>query len=84
MRTTYKFWRSGNVEYSRLGAYWTWLWAMQIPKNVVFFRWLLVYYGIPVKSWMWGHCHDLKCDSCGSPIESVHHVLWVCPIARAI
>ena len=48
------------------------------------FRWLLIHYGIPVKSWMRGHCHDLKCDSCGSPIESVHHVLWICPIVRAL
>ena len=33
---------------------------------------------------MWGHCHDLKCDSCGSPIELVHHALWICPIARVV
>ena len=33
---------------------------------------------------MQGHCHDLKCDSCGSPIESVYHVLWICPIAIAV
>ena len=50
------------------------VWAMQIPKRVVLVRWLLTYYGIPVKSWMWGHCHDLKFDSCRSPIESVYHV----------
>ena len=46
---------------------------MQIPKKVVLFIWVLIHYGIPVKSWMRGHCHDSKCDSCGSPIESVHH-----------
>ena len=61
---TYQFCRSGNVQDSWLGAYWKWLWAMQIPKKVVLFRWLLVHYGIPVKSWMWGHRHDLKCGSC--------------------
>ena len=44
----------------------------------------MVHYGIHVKSWMRAHCHDLKCDSCGFPIESVHHVLWVCPIAIAV
>ena len=27
---------------------------------------------------------DLKCDNCGSLIESVYHVLWICPIARAV
>ena len=25
-----------------------------------------------------------KCDSCGSPIESVYHILWICPIARVV
>ena len=30
------------------------------------------------------HRHDLKCDSYGFHIESVHHVLWIYPIARAI
>ena len=58
--------------------------AMQNPKKVVLFRLLLVHYGILVKSWMWGHCHDLKCDSCDFPIESVHHVLWACPIATTV
>ena len=57
---------------------------MQIPKKVVLFRWLLVHYGISMKIMDAGHCHDLKCDNCGSPIESVHHVLWVCPIARVV
>ena len=33
---------------------------------------------------MQGHCHDLKCDSCGSLIESIHHVLWICPIIREV
>ena len=37
-----------------------------------------------MKSWMQGHRHDLKCDSCGLHIESVHHVLRICPIARAV
>ena len=37
-----------------------------------------------MKSWMWGHHHALKCDSSGFHIESVHHVLWICPIASAI
>ena len=60
---TYKFWKYCNVQDSWLGAYWKWLWAMQIPKKVVLFRWLLVHYGIPVKSWMQGHCHDFKSDS---------------------
>ena len=73
-----------NVQDSWLGAYWKWLWAMQISKKVVLFRWLLVHYEILVKSWMQGHPHDLKCDSCGFPIGAVHHILWVCPIARAI
>ena len=82
--TTCKIWRSGNVTNSWLNAYWKWLWAMQIPKKVVIFRWLLTHYGIPVNSWMGGHCHDLKCDSCSSPIESVYYVLWICPIARAV
>ena len=57
---------------------------MQIPKKIELFRWLLVHYGILVKSWMWGHHHDFKCDSCGFPIEAIHHVLWVCPIARVV
>ena len=61
---TYKFLRYGNVQDSWLGAYWKLLWAMQIPKKIVMFRWLLVHYGIPLKSWMWGHRHDLKCGSC--------------------
>ena len=65
------FWRFCNVIDSWLNAYWKWLWAMQIPKKVLLFRWLLTHYGIPMKSWMWGHCQDLKCDSCGFPIESV-------------
>ena len=58
--TTCKIWRSGNVQDSWLDAYWKWLWAMQIPKKVVLFRWLLVHNGIPMKSWMWGHYHDLN------------------------
>ena len=33
---------------------------------------------------MRGHFHDLKRNSYGFHIESVHHVLWICPIARAI
>ena len=81
---TCKFWNLGNVRHSWLNAYWKWLWAMEIPRKVVLFRWLLVHYGTPVKSWMKGHCHDLKCDNCGFPNETVHHVLWVCPIARAV
>ena len=82
--TSCKFWRFGNVPDSWLNACWKWLWAMQIPKKFVSFRWLLIHFGIPVKSWMQGHCHDLKCDSCGSPIELVYHVLWICLIARAL
>ena len=31
-----------------------------------------------------GHHHDLKHGSCGFHIESVHHVLWICPIAREV
>ena len=53
-------------------------------RKVVLFRWSLVHYGIPMKSWMLKHHHDLKCDNCGRHIESVQHVLWVCPIARAV
>ena len=53
---TCKFWRLGNVTDYWLNAYWKWLWAMQIPKKVVLFRWLLTHYSIPVKSWMRGHC----------------------------
>ena len=83
MPTTYTFWRFGNVHNAWLGAYWKWLWAMQIPKKAILFRWLLVHYGIPMKSWMRGHRHNFKCDSCGFHIELVHHVLWICPIARA-
>ena len=56
---------------------------MQIIKKVVFSRWL-VHYGILVKSWMGGHHHDLICDSSGFPIESVHHVVWICPTARVV
>ena len=41
----YKFLRSSNVQDSWLGAFWEWSWAMQIPKKVVLFRWLLVHYG---------------------------------------
>ena len=73
--TTSKFWRSGNVHDSWLDTYWKWLWAIQIPKKVVLFRLLLVHSGIPVKSWMKGYHHNLKCDSCGFPSELVHHVL---------
>ena len=29
-------------------------------------------------------CYGLKCDSCGLHIELVLHVLWICPIARAV
>ena len=57
---------------------------MQIPKKVVLFRWSLINCGIHVKSWMRGHFHDFKCDSHGFPIESVHNVLWVCPVARVV
>ena len=84
MLATCKFWRLGNVQHGWLIAYWKCLWAMQIPRKLVLFRRLLVHYGILLTSWMRGHCHDLKCDSCGFPNETVHHVLWVCPIARAI
>ena len=82
--TTCKFWSLGNVQQSWLNAYWKWLCAMQIPRNVVLFRWVLVHHGVPVRSWMRGHCHDLKCDSSGFPNETVHHVLWVCPIAIVV
>ena len=58
---------------------------MQIPRKAILFRWLLVtHYGTLVKSWMKGHCHDLKYDNCGFSSETVHHALWVCPIARAV
>ena len=60
MPGVYKIWRSSNVQDPWLGVGWKWLWAMQIPKKVVLFRWLLVHNGIPMKSWMWGHYHDLN------------------------
>ena len=31
-----------------------------------------------------GHHHDLKCDRRGFHIELIHHVLWICPIARVV
>ena len=82
--STCKFWSLGNVRHSWLNAYWKWLWDMQIPRKAILFRWLLVHYGTPVKSWMAGHCHDLKCENCGFLNEPMHHVLWVCPIARSV
>ena len=45
-----KFWTSGNVQDSWLGAYWKlWSCAMQILKKVVLFTCLLVHYAIHVK-----------------------------------
>ena len=46
---TCKFWNLGNVRQSWLNAYWKWLWAMQIPRNVVLFRWLLLHLWHPCK-----------------------------------
>ena len=51
-----------------------WLWAMQIPKKIILFRWLIVHHVVPVRVWM--HCKDMDkmCDFCGLEIESIHHL----------
>ena len=33
-------------------AFWKWLWALQIPRKIITFRWLCVNYALPVLEWM--------------------------------
>ena len=55
--TTTTKWLSYNVDPTRMITFWKWLWAMQIPKKIILFRRLIVYYVVPLRVWM--YCKDV-------------------------
>ena len=82
--TTTTTWLTYNVDSTYMTTFWKWLWAMQIPKKIILFRWLIIHYAVPVRVWM--HCKDADkmCDFCGLEMESLHHLLWSCMAAKLV
>ena len=73
-----KVWSSNSIPMHAILAFWKWLWALQIPRNIIRFRWLCVNYAHPVLEWMHMDEGSKTCTFCGFHLESMQHALWNC------
>lgn len=64
----------------------TWVWCLQLPKNIKLFLWLLDHQSIPTNLFRANQnlSLDFSCFKCGAAIESIFHVLLHYPNASRI
>ena len=77
-------WLTYNVDPTHMTTFWKWLWAMQIPKKIILFRWLIVHYAVPIRVWMYCKQVDKMFDFCGLEVESLHHLFWSSMVAKLV
>ena len=79
-----KVWLNNNMPMHSILAFWKWLWALQIPRKIITFRWLCVHYALPVLEWMHREEGTKTCSFCGLHLESMQHALWNCMVACSV
>ena len=71
-------WRDKGISYDWLKSFWRRLWALDMPKKIKVWLWLLSHKTIPIREWMRCRGGEAGCKLCGHSLESIPHCFWNC------
>ena len=63
-----------------------WIWAIDTMPKIKIFLWQLCHNALPIRGALFRRgCNvDPQCPLCSNDIETIEHLLWVCPSTNAV
>ena len=77
-------WKDKGISNDDLRSFWRRLWALDTPKILKPWLWLLSHKAVPVGEWLSSRGHETSCKLCGHALESISHCFWNCTEAISI
>lgn len=75
--------KSGEVQASVDGSSWKLVWKLNVPPKVRVFWWRAMHNFLPSKQDLRRHViPESHCEMCGDPVESLYHIVFLCPVAK--